>query len=76
MKTRNKQLHRKSEVINTSVNYLKIILFGAILLMAGICNSCNPDDDDSTDGTSGATSQLLIHHEFHSTISEQRILMS
>jgi len=67
-----KTIHLKSK---SEVNF-KIVLFGAILLIAGICTSCDPDDDGTTDGTSGATSQVFFKHDLHSVICEHPILMS
>ena len=38
----------------------KLMLAGIALLLAVVCNSCDPNDDDTgTDGTSGATSSNL-----------------
>lgn len=71
-----KTIQIKSKNTNTSEGKLRIILFGATLLVAGICTSCDPDDDGITDGNSGATSQSRIPQEFLSIIYEQPILMS
>lgn len=49
----------KMDALSGKKTGFKILLAGMFLILALICNSCDPDDDDTTDGTSGATSSNL-----------------